>query len=81
MERALSSIFDIIAVPFGFVMRFIYSFVGNYGLSIILFSLLAKPITLPLTIKQKRGMAKTQAIQSKVTELQALYANDPERLN
>ena len=38
--------FDIIAVPFGHVMRFIYEGVGSYGLSIILFTLLTQAIML-----------------------------------
>jgi YidC/Oxa1 family membrane protein insertase len=76
----MSAIIGIFAVPFGYVMRFIYEFVGNYGLSIVLFSLLAKLIMTPLTIKQKRSMMKTQALQPKIQQLQKQYGKDQQRL-
>lgn len=77
----MSAIINIFAVPFGYVMRFIYQFVGNYGLSIILFSLLAKLIMIPVSVKQKRTMMKTQSIQPKIQQLQKQYGKDQERLN
>ena len=61
---------SIIATPFGYIMRFIYELVGNYGLSIFLFALLAKLIMLPLNIKSKRSMIDMQRIQPKMLELQ-----------
>ena len=45
-----------IASMFGYVMKFIYDIVQNYGLSIILFTFLVKLILLPLTIKQQKSM-------------------------
>ena len=72
----MTAIINIFAVPFGYVMRWIYQFVGNYGLSIILFSLLAKLIMLPLTVKQKKSMMKTQSIQPKIQQLQKQYGKD-----
>jgi YidC/Oxa1 family membrane protein insertase len=62
-------------------MRFIYEFVGNYGLSIMIFSILAKLVTLPITLKQKRSMVQTQRIQPKIKELQRKYGKDREKLN
>ena len=74
---------SIIATPFGYIMRFIYELVGNYGLSIFLFALLAKLIMLPLNIKSKRSMIDMQRIQPKMLELQKKYArtgkNTPKR--
>ena len=46
---------DFIAVPFGYIMRLIYEVIGSYGLSIIAFSLLAKLVLLPLSVKTKRA--------------------------
>jgi membrane protein insertase, YidC/Oxa1 family, C-terminal domain len=77
----MSAIFSIFAVPFGHVMRYIYQFVGSYGLSIILFSLLAKLLMMPVSLKQKRSMMKTQAIQPKIQALQKQYGKDQQRLN
>ena len=70
---------DFIAVPFGYVMRFIYELVGNYGLSIILFTLLTQLLMLPITWKQKKGMMDMQRLQPKMLELQKRYANNREK--
>ena len=70
---------DFIAVPFGYVMRFIYEGVGSYGLSIILFTLLTQIILLPFNWKQKKGMMDVQRIQPKMLELQKKYANNREK--
>ena len=70
---------SIIATPFGYVMRCIYELVGNYGLSIFLFALLAKIIILPLTIKSKRSMIDMQRIQPKMLELQKKYGKDKQK--
>ena len=70
---------SIIATPFGYIMRFIYDLVGNYGLSIFLFALLAKLIMLPLNIKSKRSMIDMQRIQPKMLELQKKYGKDRQK--
>ena len=70
---------DFIAIPFGYVMRFIYEGVGSYGLSIILFTLLTQIILLPFNWKQKKGMMDVQRIQPKMLELQKKYANNREK--
>ncbi len=75
----MSALFGLIATPMGYVMEYIYKFMGNYGYSIIAFALLAKIIMLPLSIKQKRSMITTQRLQPKLAELQKKYANDREK--
>lgn len=70
---------DFIAVPFGYVMRFIYNVVGDYGLSIILFTLLTQLLMLPITWKQKKGMMDVQRLQPKMQELQKKYANNRDK--
>jgi len=52
----------------------------SYGFAILFLTLLVKAVTFPLTKKQVEGSIQMQAIQPKVKELQAMYANDPERL-
>ena len=71
----------IIATPMGYVMEAIYGFTQNYGLSVILFALLAKIIMLPLSIKQKRSMISMQRINPKLKELQKKYGNNQEKYN
>ena len=66
---------------FGYILNYIYQFVQNYGVSIILFSILLKLILLPLSIKQQKTMKKTAKIQVKVKELQEKYKNDQMKMN
>ena len=73
--------FQFFANIFGFVLNFINSFVGNYGLAIILFTILIKLIMLPLSIKQQRTMKKSAKLQEQIKVLQFKYKNDPEKLN
>lgn len=66
---------------FGYILNFIYSFVQNYGLSIIILSILLKLALLPLSIKQQKTMKKTAKIQGKVKEIQEKYKNDQSKMN
>lgn len=66
---------------FGYILNFIYNLVGNYGLAIIIFSILIKIILLPISIKQQKTIKKTTKIQNKLKEIQFKYKNDPENLN
>ena len=77
----MSQIFGLIATPFGYVMRFMYELIGNYGVCIILFSLLVKIVTSPLSLKQKRSMLVTQRLQPKIQAIQKKYYNDKNRMN
>ena len=73
--------FEFFANIFGFILNFINDFVGNYGLAIILFTLLIKLIMLPLSIKQQKTMKKTSKLQEQLKVLKFRYKNDPEKLN
>lgn len=73
--------FQFFANIFGFILNFINDFVGNYGLAIILFTVLIKLIMLPLSIKQQRTMKKSSKLQEQIKVLQFKYKNDPEKLN
>lgn len=59
----------------------INSVIGNYGWSMILFTLLIKLIILPLDYKSRKGMRKMTAVQPEMMRLQKKYANDKEKLN
>ena len=52
------SIADLIRVPFGYLMDFLYQFTSNYGMALILFALLVKLILLPASAKSKKSMMK-----------------------
>lgn len=66
---------------FGYLLHAIYMLVNNYGLAVIIFSILLKLILLPLSIKQQKTMKKSTKIQGKLQEIQFKYKNDPEKLN
>jgi len=72
---------QIITQPLGFLLLTLYSFIHNYGLTIIIFTFLVKLIILPLTIKQQKSMAETQRIQPLLAELQVKYKTDKAKLN
>ncbi len=77
----MNSVFDIINVPLGYLFRGIYTFVGSYGWTIILFTIIIKLILVPLNIKQQKSMKKTQAIQPRLMKLQEKYGQDKEKLS
>lgn len=73
--------FKFFANIFGYVLNFIYSLVNNYGLAIIIFTILLRLVLLPMNLKQQKTMKKTAKIQAKMKEIQDKYSNDPVRLN
>ena len=62
-------------------LNWIYSWVGNYGWSIVIFTLIIRLVLLPLDIKSKKSMRAMSKVQPKMQELQAKYANDKDKLN
>lgn len=72
---------DIIKVPIGYLLDWIYQFVNNYGVALILFTLAVKLILLPLTLKQQKSMTKMQKLQPKLQALQEKYKNDQQMLS
>ena len=73
-------LYKIISTPFGYVMRVIYEFVGNYALSLFLFALLVKVLMIPMTLKQKKTMLEQQRIQPMIQKIQKTYARDQRRM-
>jgi len=63
------------------LLTWINKLVGNYGWSIVVFTLLIRLVLLPLDIKSKKSMRAMTKIQPKVQALQKKYANDKEKLN
>ena len=68
---------SIIITPLRWILDLLYGFVGNYGVAIILFTLVIKLIILPLDIKQRHSMRKMQDIQPKIDEINKKYEKDP----
>lgn len=72
---------SLLANLFGYVLNFLYNLVNNYGVAIILFCIVLKLITLPISIKQQKTMKKSAKIQAKMQEIQEKYKNDQVRMN
>lgn len=69
-----------IVMALGWIIKTIYELVQNYGVAIILFTVVMKLLLLPLNIKSQKAMKKQQQIQPILTELQKKYANDQQKL-
>ena len=63
--------FAFIAYPILLTLKFIYKFAGNYGLAIILLTVLIKILTFPLVVKSVKSMKKMSDFQPKIKALQA----------
>ena len=77
----LFSLADIIQVPFGYLMGWLYQFTNNYGIALILFSVIVQLVMLPMTAKSKKSMMKMSRLQPRMQEIQRRYADDPQRQN
>lgn len=68
---------------FGYILNAIYNldFIKNYGIAIILFTILVKVILLPITIKQQKTMQKTAKIQEESKKIQDKYKGNQEKIN
>jgi YidC/Oxa1 family membrane protein insertase len=73
---------DPIAKVLGVVLKFIYDIAfHNYGLAIIIFTVIVRLAMLPLTIKQQKSSIKMQELQPLINDIQKRYKDDKEKLN
>jgi YidC/Oxa1 family membrane protein insertase len=70
-----------VAKPIYFILRFFHQFTHNYGVAIILVTILVKVLFFPITRKSLASMKEMAALQPKVTALRKKYANDREKMN
>jgi YidC/Oxa1 family membrane protein insertase len=66
---------------FGYLLNWLYQIFNNYGIAIIVFSVILRIILIPITIKQQKTMKKTAEMQEKMKDIQKKYKNNPEKLN
>jgi YidC/Oxa1 family membrane protein insertase len=78
MDLAIISmgLLDPLYIAFGWIMRFLYSSIDNYGLVIIVFTVVLRGLMIPLGIHQQKSTIKQQSLQGEVAEIQRLYPND-----
>ncbi|QSZ27366.1 membrane protein insertase YidC [Aceticella autotrophica] len=70
-----------IGMYLGQILEFINKYVGNYGVSIIIFTILIKIILVPFYIQQMTTMKKMKEITPHVENLKKKHANDPQKMN
>jgi YidC/Oxa1 family membrane protein insertase len=73
--------FDIIAKPLLHAMNFAYRFIPNYGIAIILMTILVKILFWPLSNKSYKSMSQMKRLQPKMAEIRAKYKNDKKMMN
>ncbi len=74
-----TSLSDIIRVPFGYLLDWLYTFTSNYGLALILFSLIVKLVLIPMSIKSKKSMLKMSRLAPQTKALEAKYGDDKQK--
>jgi YidC/Oxa1 family membrane protein insertase len=72
--------FSIVAMPLFWVLKFFYKFLGNYGWSIVLLTIIVRIPFIPLLHKSQQSMKKMQALQPLMTEIKEKYKKDPQRM-
>ena len=65
-----------VLIPFAWLLRMLYHLFNNYGVALILFSLITKLILMPFTAKSKKSMMKTSRLGPKLKELEAKCGDD-----
>lgn len=75
----MNFISELFGYPLGWIMWLCYKVVTNYGIALIIFTLIAKLLMLPMAIKQQKSMIKMQLIKPKMEEIQKKYAKDPQK--
>ena len=71
----------IVAKPIGYLLALIYKLVGNYGISLIILTVIVKLVLYPLYAKQIKSTANMSDMSEKAKEIQNRYANDKEKMN
>ncbi|MDD7386452.1 MAG: YidC/Oxa1 family membrane protein insertase [Firmicutes bacterium] len=72
---------DIITIPFGYLLDWLYQFTSNYGIALILFAILVKLILFPIQAKSKKSMMKMSRLSPLVQKIQARYPDDQQKQN
>ena len=71
------SVFDPFYTAFGWIMKVLYDLVNNYGIVIILFTILMRGVVLlPLNIRSQRSLMKQQAVAPLIADLKRRYGDD-----
>ena len=81
MILAMNGLGDLIKIPFGYLLDWLYQFTTNYGLSLIIFAIIIKLVLLPASIKSKKSSMKMSRLSPRVQAIQEKYAGDQQKQN
>ncbi len=70
---------NLIGIPLGWIMWLLYSVIQNYGIVLIIFTVLVKALMFPLSVKQQKATAKMSVFQPKIQEIQKKYEKNKEK--
>ena len=73
--------FTALAKPLLYTLKFFYGYVGNYGIAIIIMTIILKVLFFPLTHKSYKSMKDMQKIQPKMAALKEKYKDDRDAMN
>ncbi|HYL24648.1 MAG TPA: membrane protein insertase YidC [Burkholderiales bacterium] len=71
----------VIAWPLFWLLEKVHAFTGNWGVAIILLTVLIKLIFFPLSAASYKSMAKMKLITPRLTKIREMYANDRQKMN
>ena len=69
----MARLYEILGIPFGWVISLFYAMTGNYLLSIFCLTVIVRLCLLPSAISQQKGMAKQARLQPKLRRIQKKY--------
>jgi YidC/Oxa1 family membrane protein insertase len=75
-----NTIFGFIAQPLSYLLSGLYDFANDYGVAIILFTLIVRGCLFPLYATQIKSQMKMSIVQPKIQEIQKKYAHDKEEM-
>ncbi len=70
----MQGLFDLINIPFSWVIRFFYGLTDNYMVALLFFAIVVKVVLFPLGIKQQKNMVKQASLRPKEMAIRAKYA-------
>ena len=73
--------FYILSKPFTQILKWFYDLSGNFGIAIILFTILIRALLFPIAQKSFKSMEKMKKMQPEMKRIQTLYAKDKQRMN
>ncbi len=71
----------ILATPLGWLMKGLYMLVKNYGIALLLFTVVTRLITLPVNIKQQKSTQRMSALQPEIEKIKQKYGKNQEKVN